>query len=259
MGYPPLIVFTDLDGSLLDHEDYSCEPARPALDKLAALDIPVILASSKTGTEIARIQRDVGCVDCPAIVENGAGLLDPETGPEAGHGRYLELLAAINEVSPYLRSLFEGFHDLGTEGIIRSTGLSPKAAALAGQRQFSEPGLFHGGPRDQEAFLAALEKLGVKARRGGRFLTLSFGGTKACRMDEIAERYGNPPRIALGDAPNDVEMLEAADHGIIIANPHGAEIPALPGEAAGLIRRTVLIGPQGWNSAVLDLLYQMKL
>ncbi|NDR57082.1 HAD-IIB family hydrolase [Aliiruegeria sabulilitoris] len=258
MGTPPLIVFTDLDGTLLDHESYSFEPARTALERLRALEVPLILASSKTSAEIVEIQRAVGCEAYPAIVENGAGLLEPGSGGADG-GRYFELLAAINEVSPYIRSQFEGFHDLGPEGIVQATGLSPEAARLAAKRQFSEPGLFYGGPEDLNEFLRALGKLGVKARRGGRFLTLSFGGTKADRMDEVATRFGNPPRIALGDAPNDVEMLEAADHGVIIANPHGNDLPPLPGEAAGLIRRTALPGPQGWNSAVLDLLYQMDL
>ncbi len=78
-------------------------------------------------------------------------------------------------------------------------------------------------------------------------------------MDEIAAEYGNPTRIALGDAPNDAEMLEAADHGIILFNPHGTPMPPLAGERAGLIRRTSLAGPVGWNAAVLDLLYQLKL
>lgn len=275
MGTPPLIVFTDLDGTLLDHESYSFAPARSALRRLAELQIPLVLASSKTAAEIVEIQKAVGCAAYPAIVENGAGILDPGHQPKTclhmsnGEpfaegappelGRYPELLAAINEVSPYLRSLFEGFHDLGPDGIVAATGLSPEAAKLAARRQFSEPGLFYGGPDELTEFLRALGKLGVQARRGGRFLTLSFGGTKADRMDEIATRFGNPPRLALGDAPNDVEMLEAADHGVIIANAHGTPLPDLPGEAAGLIRRTALPGPTGWNSAVLDLLYQMEL
>ncbi|MDV7144627.1 HAD hydrolase family protein [Tropicimonas sp. TH_r6] len=291
MGQPPLIVFTDLDGTLLDHETYSFEPAATALGRLRDLDIPLILASSKTAAEIVEIQRAIGCDGFPAIVENGAGILEPvsrdskDARPLPGYsadqaqpiwdgapngepfapgappelGRYPELIAALNEVSPYLRALFEGFYDLGPDGIAQATGLDPEAARRAARRQFSEPGLFFGGPGESDEFLAALAKLGVRARRGGRFLTLSFGGTKADRMDEIAARYGNPPRLALGDAPNDIEMLEAADYGVIIANAHGTPLPDLPGEAAGLIRRTSLPGPLGWNSAVLDLLYQLKL
>ena len=258
MGKPPLIVFTDLDGTLLDHESYSFDPARTALDRLRALGIPLILASSKTAAEIVEIQRAVGCAAYPAIVENGAGILEPGADT-ADDGRYRELLAAIDEVSPYIRSQFEGFNDLGPTGIAQATGLAPEQARLAADRRFSEPGLFFGGSGDLSEFRRALGKLGVRARRGGRFLTLSFGGTKADRMDEIAARFGNPPRIALGDAPNDIEMLEAADHGVIIANSHGSELPPLPGETAGLIRRTALPGPTGWNSAVLDLLYQMDL
>ena len=48
-----LIVFTDLDGTLLDHDDYSFEAARPALAKLETLNIPVILTTSKTATEVS--------------------------------------------------------------------------------------------------------------------------------------------------------------------------------------------------------------
>lgn len=114
--------------------------------------------------------------------------------------------------------------------------------------------MFDGGPEDLSEFLQALKTLGVSARRGGRFLTLSFGGTKADRMTEIAARYGTPLKLALGDAPNDREMIEAADHGVIVTNPHGAPLPCLPGETAGRIHRTAAPGPEGWNTAVLDLL-----
>lgn len=279
MGHPPLIVFTDLDGTLLDHESYSYAPAEVALRRLRELDVPLVLASSKTAAELGRLRDRIGCNAYPAIVENGAGLLEPErarsaqtdsrsndtteapsgSGPEQAADPYAQLLAAIDSTSPYLRCLFEGFSDLGPDGVADVTGLPPEDAALAAQRQFSEPGLFFGGPADLAEFLRALGKAGVHARRGGRFLTLSFGGTKADRMDEIAARYGNPPRVALGDAPNDVEMLEAADYGIVVANPHGAPLPPMTGEAAGLIRRTALPGPLGWNSAVLDLLFQLDL
>lgn len=252
MGHPPLIVFTDLDGTLLDHESYSFDLARPALDRLAAAGIPLILASSKTAAELDALRRAVGCSDYPAIVENGAGLL--EADPDTDDGEYARLLDALEQVSPYLRAYFVGFSDLGVTGVARVTRLPPDEAALAAKRQFSEPGLWHGGPEDLYEFLHALERVGVVGRRGGRFLTLSFGGSKADRMDDIAARYGNPPRLALGDAPNDREMIETADHGVIVANPHGAPLPPLSGEKAGRIQRTTAPGPEGWNTAVLELL-----
>ncbi len=133
------------------------------------------------------------------------------------------------------------------------TGLAPDAARLSRQRHFSEPGLWQGTDGDRAAFLDALERLGIAARSGGRFLTLSFGATKAGRMAEIAARYGAETTVALGDAPNDREMLEAATHGVVIRNDHGPGLPELAGEAEGRIRRTEAAGPEGWNAAILDL------
>lgn len=72
---PKLVVFSDLDGTLLDHETYSWQPARPALERMKGLGIPLILASSKTAIEIADLRAQMGFSHCPAIVENGAGLL----------------------------------------------------------------------------------------------------------------------------------------------------------------------------------------
>ena len=63
-----------------------------------------------------------------------------------------------------------------------------------------------------------------------------------------------PMTLALGDAPNDIEMIEAADFGVIVANPAHEPLAELQGEALGRIRRTRAIGPAGWNEAVLAIL-----
>ncbi|WP_116133649.1 mannosyl-3-phosphoglycerate phosphatase [Tropicimonas sp. IMCC34043] len=257
MSQPPLIVFTDLDGTLLDHRSYSPEAARPALDRLARLGIPLILASSKTAAEIDLLRDEIGCRAFPAIVENGAGIL--EATPDADTGTYDRLRAALDEVPPALRAQFTGFGDMGAAGVARATGLPPAAARLAARRQFSEPGLWKGNAAMLASFRTSLAALGISARHGGRFLTLSFGGTKADRMAAIAARYGTPTSLALGDAPNDAEMIAAATHGVIVANPHGTPLPALPGEATGQIRRTAAPGPEGWNDAVTALLDEMNL
>jgi mannosyl-3-phosphoglycerate phosphatase len=69
-------------------------------------------------------------------------------------------------------------------------------------------------------------------------------------MHEIAESLGRDRILALGDAPNDVEMLEAADRAAIVANPHRPALPPMPGEAEGRVLRTDLTGPAGWSWAV---------
>ncbi|WP_172330311.1 mannosyl-3-phosphoglycerate phosphatase [Mangrovicoccus sp. HB161399] len=246
------IVFTDLDGTLLDHASYDWSPARPALARLKSLGIPVVLASSKTAAEIAPLHGALGLGDAPAIVENGAGLWKPGT-EDGADDAYRRLRWLLDEVPPALRARFCGFGDMTDAQVAAITGLAPDAARLSRQRHFSEPGLWQGTDGDRAAFLDALERLGIAARSGGRFLTLSFGATKAGRMAEIAARYGAETTVALGDAPNDREMLEAATHGVVIRNDHGPGLPELAGEAEGRIRRTEAAGPEGWNAAILDL------
>lgn len=255
MPHPALIVFTDLDGTLLDHDSYSPAAAEPALAQLRASGVPVVLATSKTAAEVAPLRERLGLAHVPAIVENGAGLLEPGTETPPGD-RYEELRDRLDALPADLRAGFEGFGDWGPEGIAHRTGLPPGPAARAAKRKFSEPGLWTGSAADKERFLAALAEHGITAREGGRFLTLSFGGTKAERMEEILARYGHPFSVALGDAPNDIEMLERADLGIIVANPHRAPLPPLRGEAEGRIRRTTLPGPAGWNDAVLQVMVE---
>lgn len=251
-----LIVFTDLDGTLLDHETYSFAPASEALAALKSAGVPVVLASSKTGAEMARLHADLGLGDAPMIVENGAGVLNPGDAGD-GDADYRRIRAALSDVPETLRDLYRGFGDMSEAEVAAATGLPPEGAALARMRCHSEPGVWSGTDAELSAFLEALEAQGVTARRGGRFLTLSLGRTKADAMREVAAWLGAEVTIALGDAPNDVEMLEAADHGVIVRNDHGAQLPKLPGESAGRIRRTQEPGPAGWNAAVLALVREL--
>ena len=57
MAKPRLIIFSDLDGTLLDHNNYDWSAAKPAMERLSASDIPVVLNSSKTISEIRALDR----------------------------------------------------------------------------------------------------------------------------------------------------------------------------------------------------------
>ncbi|NNC55214.1 MAG: HAD hydrolase family protein, partial [Pseudomonadales bacterium] len=67
------MVFTDLDGSLLDHHSYSYDAALPALTLLEQKNIPIIFCSSKTRAEMDRLRIDMGHA-APFIIENGAAI-----------------------------------------------------------------------------------------------------------------------------------------------------------------------------------------
>lgn len=254
-----LLVFSDLDGTLLDHETYSYEPALPALSALKKHDIPLVLATSKTAAEVATLHVALELGDTPAIVENGAGEYRAVLKSEGSKGPYQDIRDTLLSLRPGLADGFRGFGDMSAHDVSTVTGLSEDQATLAKTRAFSEPGLWQGSDEDMSAFIQALSGQGITARRGGRFLTLSHGQTKQQAAQRIAADFGADTTIALGDAPNDLEMIEGASFGVIIRNDHGNDLPHLSGEDTGHIRRTTQSGPEGWNIAILQLLKELGL
>ena len=242
-----LLVFSDLDGTLLDHETYSYAPALPAIAQIKARGGLLILASSKTAAEILALHQELDLGDTPMIVENGAACIDA-----AAVGTQDADYRAIRQVLRSLDAPFRGFGDMSVEEVSRQTGLDMAAAKRAKARQFSEPGLWDGDAGQQAAFLAALARHGIAARQGGRYLTLSFGATKADQMQLLRKKHAPCFTVALGDAPNDIEMIAAADRGVIIRNDHSPHLPTLPNELQVL--RTDLPGPEGWCAAMLQIL-----
>ncbi len=249
----PLIV-TDLDGTLLDHDSYSFEPASAALATIRERGIPLVLCSSKTRAEMAPLQAELE-ISGPFICENGAGICN------AGEsGDKLEALAPPRaEVLQQLHSLreqegfsFTGFADMSVQEVADCTGLSVAAAALAAQREFSEPLLWEDSEQNLERFRSLLAARGLTAQQGGRFLSVAGPTDKGAALKRLRLRYVNHgPVIALGDSPNDLSMLAAADIAVIIKSARSDSLePAGPGR----ILRTRHPGPSGWQEAMSALL-----
>jgi predicted mannosyl-3-phosphoglycerate phosphatase (HAD superfamily) len=64
------VVFSDMDGTLLEHSTYSFAEAQPALDLLKSRGIPLDVCTSKTRSEVEFWRRLLGNKH-PFIVENG--------------------------------------------------------------------------------------------------------------------------------------------------------------------------------------------
>jgi mannosyl-3-phosphoglycerate phosphatase len=255
----PALVFSDLDGTLLDHETYRYDEAAPALDAMRRSGAPLILASSKTSAEMAPLRTELGFEHCEAIVENGNGILEPFAETPTASRTHPHLLLALNRLPIRLRSRFSGFSEWTAQEVAARTGLDLEAAERARWRDFSEPGIWSGSDDELASFVRQLGEFEITAVRGGRFLTISFGGTKARRLLEIKGRYetpggSRPPVMALGDAPNDLEMLEAADYAVIIPNPGNSSKLDIDAKADAQVWHAARPGPAGWNESVLQFL-----
>lgn len=256
---PNIAVFTDLDGTLLDHDSYDYSPALPLLQKLTAGGIPVVLTSSKTAAELITLRAEMGLSTSPAICENGAGVLAAGSTDLPDNAPWQAIRAGLETVSANLRDGFHGFGDMSIEEIAQITGLAPEDATRAAARCFTEPGLWQGSDSNRKAFIAELTRIGITAREGGRFLTLGPDITKADRMEELAKRMGVGRTIALGDAPNDAEMLARASYGIVIPNPHRAKPLIFSSDAENHIIRATHPGPKGWAEILAALLSKLNI
>ncbi|MEZ5537984.1 MAG: HAD-IIB family hydrolase [Thiolinea sp.] len=253
------IVFTDLDGTLLDHHTYSHTAAQAALDKLQQLKIPVVLNSSKTPAEIEAIARDLQ-LDSPRIAENGSVIAFPDGEMLKLGSDYPTICRVLNQLREQEHYQFTGFHDGTAEAIAGLTGLSPEAAQRAGERQASEPLLWQDDEEKLEQFRQQLAEHGLALKRGGRFWHVMGQADKVQAMQYLVNSYqqdkadGQPLTvIALGDGPNDRDMLAAADIAVIVHNPDGKALD-LPECSGQQLIRTTLPGPAGWNAAMLQIL-----
>lgn len=239
-----MIIFSDLDGTLLDRDTYSYAQAVPAMAHLRERGIPLVLVTSKTRAEVAALREKMGNTD-PFIVENGGAVLIPGAadlvlGASSGQARQA-LAHAASQTGVRVR----GFGSMTVEEISRHSGLQPDVAALAAQREYGEPFvLLEGEPADLEA---ALNAQGFQMTQGGRFFHVLGGCDKARAVLALAERQNEADTVGLGDAPNDIGFLRAVRRPIIIPSPHlDAMRAALPHAEVAPAP-----GPTGWNQVVL--------
>ena len=68
-----VIIFTDLDGTLLHRDTFKFDPVKNYLKKLVNNGIIVIPNSSKTEKEIEKFNEELG-IDLPYILENGSAI-----------------------------------------------------------------------------------------------------------------------------------------------------------------------------------------
>lgn len=278
-----VVIFTDLDGTLLDYGSYSFADALPALRLIKKWSIPLIICSSKTAAEIGLYRRRLENHH-PFISENGGGIFVPkgyfgfqladwlnaiddasirlESDEEYEFlrlgARYEELRKALEILNRSGFSL-RGFGDMSADEVSALTGLPLPEAVLAKQREFDEPFVVDGGPNKPERIAEAIERLGFHCVTG-RIKHIVGSSDKGKAVSLLKSMYRTASKalttIGVGDAPNDLPMLQAVDHPILVQQPDGSYHGDLI--IQGLVRAEGK-GPAGWNSAIMDLLTRWSL
>jgi len=263
-----IMLFTDLDGSLLNHFDYNFDAAVPLIRELQNNGTPVIPNTSKTANEIALICSEVGLSD-GFICENGAAVYLPKTlsvSPEDDfddcgdywrkafvqpRSHWQAILATVPE---HLTDCFKSFAELGVSGIMEATGLPEENALLSSQRQFNEPLMWLGSEAEKTEFIEFMEDKGATLLQGGRFLHVGGNCDKSTAMNWYAAYFKHQKgitedisTIAIGDSGNDIAMLEAATAAVVVKAPE-KPYPEITKDSA--VFYTQAIAPEGWDEGV---------
>lgn len=258
-----MVVFSDLDATLLDHHNYRFEAANVALEKLKQGNIPLVLNSSKTKPEMQKIRHQLRNQH-PYIIENGAALVIP------AHYFQNEAEEIVNFSSEYASILavletlkaegfqFRHFSSLTVAEVSELTSLSETDAEKAKDRFGSEPLLWDDSEENLVQFTERINKQQLKLIKGGRFyhvVGLFDKGRAVAYALRLFEGKYSPNEIlsiGLGDSPNDIPMLETVDIAIVIKSGRTSEMQLT--NANTIFSR--LEGPAGWNDEMLSLLEQ---
>jgi len=256
-----LLVASDVDGCLLDEDDYSFHAAHDALDELRRRDVPLVLASSKSRAEMELLVRELGLAT-PFVVENGAAVVFP-TGETLCWGiPRRRLVAALAEMAAETGFALRGFSSLSVDDVRRLTGLERAAARRAMQREYDEPFLVPEGSDADARLERAAWVRGLRVSRGGRFHHLSGDADKSRGLKAVLLRYADaglrPTVVALGDAANDRSLLAEADRPVVVPRP-GRSVDPLLARALPGAECAPWPGPRGWNVAVLAVLAGQRL
>ncbi|MET6760261.1 HAD-IIB family hydrolase [Pseudoalteromonas sp. NCIMB_1079] len=263
------IIFTDLDGTLLDHVDYNTNNISELLQQLQNAHIPVVFNTSKTFCEVIELKNDLN-IQQPFIVENGAAVFIPEDYFELKPigckkvGAYWcyamakplsSLLNDLNTLKADYKAHYKLFSDLSSEQISELTGLNDAQARRAQTRDYSDPLYWYGNDELLTAFVNDVEALGYDIKIGGRFIHIAKNTDKSAAQQWLVKQFTHHFRkpltvIALGDSDNDKQMLEHANIAIIIANPASKKPVKLSHNKA---RYSQSPAPLGWIEEITSL------
>ncbi len=236
-----IIIFTDLDGSLLDHNNYSFQQAVPLLQKLKQNDIPLIINSSKTELEIIKLHEQLQ-LDTPCIIENGAAVIFSAAAADKYlsintnklmriEDNYIKTFASkrsfiiktANQLKQKYHFKYTGFDDLTLQQLSDLTLLNLEDAYAAKQRSFSEPVVWQDDQQQLKIFKKKLASHNIETQAGGRFIHLGSHCSKGQAMQWLLNHWKFTPNvnkivIAIGDSMNDISMLNEADYALVVKN-----------------------------------------
>jgi len=257
------IIFTDLDGTLLEIDNYSFEKAKDALRIIKQNNIPLIFCTSKTKAEIEYYREKIYNKD-PFISENGGAIFIPKNYFKFKFNfdkknknydiirlgtDYSKLLIVIKKIKRNNIKI-SNFGDMTPNEISKITNLTIKNAKFAKKRYYDEPFILHDKEKEK-ALLKTIKKNKLNCTKGPKFYHLigdhDKGKAVKILIDFYKKKYKKIITYAFGDSKIDFGMLNVVNNAYIVKNNYNKYYSKNYKKADG-------IGPEGFNKEILKIL-----
>ncbi|WP_084505210.1 Cof-type HAD-IIB family hydrolase [Nocardia harenae] len=246
----PELVASDVDGTLIDHDERVTPRTKAAVGAVVADGVPFVLATGRPPRWVHPVIDGLGFAPL-CVCGNGAVVYD-SAADRVLISRTLdvETLAWLADVAERAlpgcglatERVGESAHDAVTPQFVSTPSyehawLNPDDTAVARTEVIDTPAIKMlirlVGARSGEMRAALAAEVGdavdITYSTDNGLIELSAPGvTKASGLAAVAERLGVAPAsaVAFGDMPNDVPMLSMVGHGVAMGNAHPEALAA---------------------------------
>ena len=224
-----IIIFTDLDGTLLDRDTFKFDKIQGYLKDLISKDICIIPNSSKTHQEIKIFNKELD-ENLSYVVENGAAiynlnLINSSLPEKISLSRENDEILKVfeNKISNKFRSKCKFIKNLGMNKQMTVLGLPKEKIKASLNREYSIPLLFEGSKFDKIELFKSVNDVGLSLMEGGRVINLCDKVSKAQAMKNVIKVFKKVIKeklltIGVGDNYNDLDMLKNSDIPCLVFN-----------------------------------------
>ena len=224
-----IIIFTDLDGSLLNKDTFMFDEIEDYFRELISKGIKIIPNSSKTKAELSDLNKQYN-LDLSFIAENGSSiyglnLIHKNLPERISLSRSADQIYEIyNEnVSSDLKKKITFIMKLKSKEQNEIFGLPLNKMMLAIKRDHSIPIQFNGTEIEKNEFVKIINDSGLTVQTGGRVMNICDNVNKSEAMSKTIELINKEIdneliTIGVGDNQNDIDMLKKSDYACLVKN-----------------------------------------
>jgi len=268
-----VLIYTDLDATLIDAKSGSFEPAKPMINQINQMGIPWMLNSSRTASELLHLRKQMDNRH-PFAAEHGGAVcvpkgyyapdpvpLDHEVKIDYLGLNYKSILYELVEIKDLHDFSFVGMDDISVTDLSKESGLPLEISILAKQRLASEAILWLDDQRSLVHFEELLIERGLRLTKGARFYFITSersdkGGAITWLNFNFHQHIPDksPVTIGVGDSLNDLSLLSQVDVPVVVAPPRGSSMQFDHPK----VIYTESSGPAGWAEGVSKALQQLS-